>query len=217
MTEHESLPGLRPKIAEACRPSLRVHLEAAGSSASPSGPDAVQSADHVATCASCRRHLQAADVLAGALRQRPAMPKELSSPAFLEQVYERAVAMFEEGGSLVAELARPTVPPRDVDPLSGPRGLLASSVGALVGTARTQPSAWAWEKVRRSVRAETVRPAARFTRGRMLIATTVAATLAVGVFLVTDRSSDPGPEIRFVELGSAPAVEFAVLRHGLGR
>ncbi|MFO1032504.1 MAG: hypothetical protein U1F60_15585 [Planctomycetota bacterium] len=51
----------------------------------------------------------------------------------------------------------------------------------------------------------------------MLIATTVAATLAVGVFLVTDRSSDPGPEIRFVELGSAPAVEFAVLRHGLGR
>ena len=42
-----------------------------------------------------------------------------------------------------------------------------------------------------------------------------AATLAIGVFLVPDRPTDRRPEIRFVDLGSAPAVEFAVLRHGL--
>jgi len=201
-------------VSASCRASLQAHLD---SLLLPSSvdPEASEAAGHTAHCANCRRQVHAADVLASALRQRPALPDQLSSPAFLERVYERAVAQFEDGGSLVAELARPAAPPLDAEALSGPRGLLASSVGALVGAAPPQPSAWAWEKVRRSVRAETLRPAVRFTRRRLMLATTVAATLAIGVFLVPDRPTDRRPEIRFVDLGSAPAVEFAVLRHGL--
>jgi hypothetical protein len=217
VTTHDPLSGLRPKVPASCRSSLQAHLDTRLAPASPVAPEALQAAEHTASCARCQGHVHAADVLASALRQRPAVPSQLSAPAFLEQVYERAVAKFEEGGSLVTELARPAAPPLGAEALSGPRGLLESSVGALVGAAPPQPSAWAWEKVRRSVRAETMRPAVRFTRRRLLLATTVAATLAVGVFLVADRPTDRGPEIRFVELGSAPAVEFAVLRHGLDR
>ena len=217
MTGHDPLPGLRPKVPASCRPSLQAHLDAGASAPSPMDPVARQAAEHTASCASCRGHVLAAGVLASALRQRPAVPPQLSSPSFLEQVYERAVAHFEEAGSLVTELARPAAPPLGAEALSGSQGLLESSVGALVGAAPPQPSAWAWEKVRRSVRAETMRPAVRFTRRRLLLATTVAATLAVGVLLVADRPTDQGPQIRFVELGSAPAVEFAVLRHGLDR
>lgn len=214
MTTPDRATGLRPKIHASCRPSLQVHLDARVSPVLQVVPEVLQAAEHAVSCASCRRHVRAADVLAGALRQRPGVPAQLSSPAFLERVYERAVAQFEDGGSLVTELARPVTPPLGADALSGPGGLLAPSIGALVGAAPPQPSVWAWEKVRRSVRAETLRPAMRVTRRRLMLTMTLAATLAVAVFLVANRSTDRGPEIRFVELGSAPAVEFAVLRHG---
>lgn len=227
MTEHEPLPGLRPHVPASCRPSLQAHLDAGVAASSSTAPETRQVAEHTAGCASCQRHVQAAGVLAEALRQRPVVPQELASPDFLEQIYERAVARFEEAGSLVTELARPAVLPLGAEALSGPQGLLASSVGALVGAEAPQPSAWAWEKIRRSLlaetslRAEAMRPPVLARRRVLLatvtLATTVAATLAVGVYLVAARPPARGPEIRFVELGSAPAVEFAVLRHGIDR
>ena len=222
MTKHDPLAGLRPRVPVACRPSLQAHLDAGVAPASASASESRQAAEHTAGCASCQRHVHAAGLLAEALRRRPAAPQQLASPDFLEQIYERAVAQFEEVGSLVTELARPAALPSGAEALSGPGGLLASSVGALVGAEPPQPSAWAWEKVRRSLRNETMRPVARFSRRRVTLAAAVAATLAVGVFLVADsqldrRQLDRVPEIRFVELGSAPAVEFAILRHGLDR
>ncbi|MBL8738943.1 MAG: hypothetical protein JNL12_21125 [Planctomycetes bacterium] len=228
MTKHEPLPGLRPHVPASCRSSLQAHLDAGVAASSSIAPETGPAAEHTAGCASCQRHVQAAGVLAAALRKRPDVPQELASPAFLEQIYERAVAEFEEAGSLVTELARPAVLPSGAEALSGPQGLLSSSVGALVGAEAPQPSAWAWEKIRRSLlaetslRAEAMRSPVRFTRRRVMLATltlatTVAATLAVGVYLVGARPPARGPEIRFVELGSAPAVEFAVLRHGIDR
>jgi len=214
VTAHDPIRGLRPIVSAPCRASLQAHLEGPRR-ASTVDPEASSAADHVAGCVSCRRHVLAAEALASALRQRPALPERLSSPAFLELIHERAIAQFEDGGSLVTELARPAAPPLGADALSGPRGLLTTSVGALVGAAPPQPSAWAWERVRRSVRAETLRPARRATRWHLMLAATVAATLAIGALLVLDRPTDRQPEIRFVELGTAPAVEFAVLRHGL--
>lgn len=214
MTGHDPIRGLRPIVSAPCRASLQAHLEGLRP-ASPVHPEASQAADHVAGCEDCRHRVLAAEVLASALRRRPGSPDRLSSPAFLELIYERAIAQYEDGGSVVSELARPAAPPLEADALSGPRGLLASSVGALVGAAPPQPSVWAWEKVRRSVRAETLRPALRAPRWRLLLAATVAAALAIGVLLVLDRPNDRQREIRFVDLGTAPAVEFAVLRHGL--
>lgn len=228
MTEHEPQPGLRPHVPASCRSCLQAHLDADVAASSSIAAETRQAAEHTAGCTSCQSHVQAAGVLAAALRQRPDVPQELASPAFLEQIYERAVAQFEDAGSLVTELARPAVLPLGAEVLSGPQGLLASSVGAIVGAEAPQPSAWAWEKIRRSLlaetslRAESMRPPVRFARRRVMLATltlatTVAATLAVGVYLVAARPPARGPEIRFVELGSAPAVEFAVLRHGIDR
>lgn len=223
MTSRDPLDGLRPHVPASCRPSLQAHLDARVAPASSMTPEVRQAAEHTAGCASCRRHVHAAGVLADALRQRPAAPSQLASPAFLEQIYERVVTQFEEAGSLASELARPVALPQGAEALSGPQGLLTSSVGALVGAEPPQPSAWAWEKVRRSLLAETslptetLRPSVRYGRRRVLLAATVAATLAIGVILIADRAPERSPEIRFVELGSAPAVEFAVLRHGLDR
>jgi len=214
-------------MSAACRALLR---EAFGGSRTPA------LAEHLGQCAFCRARLAAGDRLAQAARERPRMPAPERFAAALEGVYERVVAACEVSSLGISLAAAPKAPaPAELPTID-------SELVRRTMTAPPMPAIADWTRVRAGIlersgnrdRADAVRPdvgrevqgsahdarpsrrAARVALG--VVGSVAAATLVLAILVERDRHpAKPVPEIQFADLDAMPAVDFAVLRHGLER
>lgn len=109
---------------------------------------------HAGECAACARRLAFARGMAGALRVRPEVPDALRDPAFLEGVYERALADLEGaatdrlGFDLGAELRDIPVPQDLPWPL---QDLQHRDLAGALGAPSSSAPPWLWRNVRQEI------------------------------------------------------------------
>jgi hypothetical protein len=148
------------------------------------------------------------------LRLRPSVPQELSSPALLEGVYERAVEAMEQA-PLAAEIGRGIPTPAN-ELAQHPAGLLESATAEAILSQPPMPSDVTWARVRQSVRAEAQTVLSRHQILRRLPFAMAIVAASVVITLVVRGTGEHSPTITFSDLASPPSLEMTVLRHGPG-
>jgi hypothetical protein len=189
--------GLHSPLGGECRAFLRAHLDAP--------------APVVTHCERCAAVHAFKSRMAAHLATRPTAPPQLFARPLLEATLERVVAKCD-AGAIGASL-------RDREPTAAPRDWVApaleSSVlrAALANQPRTSPDAWS--QVRRAVLAEAHE--VRVTRSRQrwllgMITAAAAAAIVVGVFMTQGTRIEAN--IVFLDLDTAPGIDFSAVRYG---
>ena len=199
--------GRQPKVGAECRAFLRATLGERGPVGSTRGT-------HAESCAFCSARLAVRDRLAPLLRVRPAMSTETPS---LQGVHERIVEMAES--SFPGQAIAKAMPVSSLGSEDGgwPEALLESDVGRRMHEVELPASKAAWSNVRESILVGVATTAARRIRRNWLLGVVGAAVAGVVTFLLVPSGSPEVPSIVFVDLDSAPGVDFAVLRYGATR
>ncbi len=192
--------GLRSPLGDECRNFLRAKLDAAD----PVAPH----------CDRCGAVLAFQRRMAPALSARPSLPAALLSRNLVEATLERVVADCDNGSMAEAlrdRVAAATQKPEWVAPALESPVLQA----ALSKQPRTSPAAWS--QVHRAILAEAHVERAGRAKHRWLLGAMTAAAAAVvgGVWLA--QETHPETTIVFVDLESAPGIDFAAIRYGAPR
>lgn len=204
-----------------CRAVLREALTATAPL-----PTAVQ--QHVDACSFCAARVRARTRLLPALRQRPPMPA-VPVASLMSGVHERFLEHAESGpvGALLADAV--PMPAVELRTSAWPEDLLASDVARRVAESPPAAGSVAWSRMRESIldrladRVGTATASQRPARSRWwvgLVGTAVAAGVALAVL---DHAPPEPPTITFHDIsrlptgGAFPAVDFAVVRHGVPR
>lgn len=157
------------------------------------GPLSPDARSHQEQCASCATRLKAARRHAVLLRglEAPVVPEQVRAPAFLEGIYERANASYEQdlGDALRVSLG-PVVAPGDAAWVDDGSAALGSSLRSAFEGARTP--GWMWRRIRARIEAEQVeRQTRRVVPARLAL---VAAAILVSGILLFENPFASAPE-----------------------
>jgi hypothetical protein len=196
----EPRDGAKPPIPDRCRAFLDAALAGDHGDA------------HAGQCGPCAARLAFHRRAADQLRQRPSLPRELTSPAFFASVQERLVAAIEQS-SRVGELLA------DRESIAAPSGewrdrLLESTAARAMQTPPTGPSDATWRDLRASIYSQVVHARSARPRWRWLTAAAAAAVAASAVWFMVPKGTPTTVTIVFADLDTAPSIDFAFVRRG---